>query len=55
MAQRGPAAGGGTLLSRDEAKALADRVLTLSTADAVLGPGSPEGPATPGATLGSPG
>jgi predicted Zn-dependent protease len=34
MAQnRGPAAGGGTLLSREEARALADRVLKLSTAD----------------------
>jgi predicted Zn-dependent protease len=34
MAQnRGPAAGGGTLLSRDEARALSDRVLKLSTAD----------------------
>jgi predicted Zn-dependent protease len=30
---RGPAAGGGTLLSREEARALADRVLKLSTAD----------------------
>ena len=30
---RGPAAGGRTLLSRDEARALADRVLKLSTAD----------------------
>jgi predicted Zn-dependent protease len=29
----GPAAGGGTLLSRDQARALADRVLKLSTAD----------------------
>ena len=33
MAQRGPAAGGGTLLSREEARALADRVLKMSTAD----------------------
>lgn len=34
MAQnRGPAAGGRTLLSREEARALADRVLKLSTAD----------------------
>lgn len=33
MGQQGPAAGGGTLLSRDEARALADRVLKLSTAD----------------------
>jgi predicted Zn-dependent protease len=34
MAQnRGPSAGGGTLLSREEARALADRVLKLSTAD----------------------
>ena len=33
MAQRGPAAGGGTLLSREEARVLADRVLKLSTAD----------------------
>jgi predicted Zn-dependent protease len=30
---RGPAAGDATLLSREEARALADRVLTLSTAD----------------------
>ena len=29
----GPAAGGGTLLSRDQARALADRVLKMSTAD----------------------
>ena len=29
----GPAAGGGTLLSREQARALADRVLKLSTAD----------------------
>ena len=32
-AQAGPAAGGGTLLSRDQARALADRVLKMSTAD----------------------
>src|SRR5688572_32839233 len=30
---RGPSAGSGALLSRDEARALADRVLKLSTAD----------------------
>ena len=33
MQNRGPAAGSGTLLSREEARALADRVLELSTAD----------------------
>ena len=33
MAQRGPAAGSGLLLSQSEARALADRVLKLSTAD----------------------
>jgi predicted Zn-dependent protease len=33
LAQGTPPAGGGTLLSRDEARALADRVLKLSTAD----------------------